>query len=127
MKACAKLLIAICVTGVFGAAHAEGQPDSPDVIKVRVVGNTVCGESNGYYTCIYYNANGTISGKAGTSTAKGTYEVKEDGMLCTKWDNPQWQSGCAKQYPNDKGEIQSIDDGGKTTFLTKMIEMGNKL
>ena len=128
MKRSMKCMVAMCVAGAVGTVYAEGQPDTAETIKARIVGNTVCGvDPAGVASCIFYGPDGKISGKSGTYTATGAYEVRDDGTVCTKWDNPQWKSGCAKQYPNDKGEIQAIDDSGKSTFLTQKIETGNKL
>ncbi len=88
MKSRTKLLIVIGLAGLCGPLHAD--MSAGEVTKARLEGKTYCG--NG--ACTTFNKNGTISGTSGPWTATGSYEVKDTGTVCLRWNNPQWQSKC---------------------------------
>ncbi|MCG3200345.1 MAG: hypothetical protein NFCOHLIN_00197 [Gammaproteobacteria bacterium] len=119
------LTAALCV--VPAAARAgEQEPQSADAVRAALVGNTDCGKNaDGLDTCIYFGADGSMSGRAGAYTSKGRYEIKDDGSICMNWENRQWKSYCTRRYPDVSGEILAVDNGGQVQFRVKENLAGN--
>ena len=91
-----------------------------------VVGNTICGKSRGYNTCIYYAKDGTVRGRAGQYTATGTYKIRPDGYLCIKWNDINWYSGCSRLAPGSTGLTKSVDKNGQEVFQSRVLRGGDQ-
>lgn len=109
-------------SGVYGA-------DSLLFLQRQIIGNTVCGKSRGYDTCIHYKEDGTMSGKStgayGTYYSKGTYKIRDDGTLCVSWEDPKWDSSCTRMVPSESGHIESIDEKGDVRYTHKSLRPGD--
>jgi hypothetical protein len=115
-------LLAVSASGQAG----DKEPQSADAVRAALVGNTDCGKNaEGLYTCIYFGNDGSMSGRAGTYTSKGKYEIKDDGSICMNWENRHWKSYCTLRYPDSSGEILAIDNGGQIQFRVKQNLAGN--
>jgi hypothetical protein len=66
----------------------------------------------------YYNANGELEVLWDKATAKGTWEVSTDGMVCMNIKS--WKQDC-HLYVNDSGTITTIRDG-KSAGVREMVE-----
>lgn len=117
----------VWVTMQGGVLAAEGTAQTADEVKAALVGNTDCGaNADGADTCIYFGTDGSLSGKSGTYTSKGTYEIKDDGAICLNWENRHcWKSNCTKRYPDASGGIEAKDSGGQVQFRVKQNLAGN--
>ncbi len=73
----------------------------------------------------YFGSDGSLSGRAGTYTSKGSYEIKDDGSICMNWENRYWKSYCTRRYPEPSGEVLAIDNGGQVQFRVKQNLPGN--
>lgn len=119
------LTMALLVIPAAGQA-GDKEPQSADAVRAALVGNTDCGRNaEGLDTCIYFSTDGSISGRAGTYTSKGRYEIKDDGSICMNWENRHWKSYCTRRYPDASGEILAIDNGGQVQFRVKENLAGN--
>lgn len=123
----AMMLLSVALFIIPTASQAgDREPQSADAVRAALVGNTDCGRNaDGLDTCIYFGTDGSMSGRAGTYTSKGRYEIKDDGSICMNWDNRQWKSYCTKRYPDTSGEILAIDNGGQVQFRVKENLAGN--
>ena len=112
---------ALVARGLTATGAEESRKAVPDT--------TLCGEvPGGIQVCIYYDTDGKMYGDAMGSRAAGTYKVKDDGKMCSEWDNPMWAGGCTKSYTDPKTNMTySTDEDGEVTFVSKTQEKGDPM
>lgn len=113
-----------CKTAEQSLQEAGAKPLAAAEVKSMIVGNTtsVTMES-GTNSTAFFRSNGTMFAKNSRGNSSGgTWEVKQDGQLCTMWE--KWGSKCVKIYPSGV-EFKEIDEGGNLYLTIKQVRKGN--
>ncbi len=98
-------------------------------VKKIYTGNTMSGTIPAFNTKfhVYYHHDGRMIGAAvsgvGKDSDQGTYTIKTNGLLCTRWN--KWQgSGCAPIYRH-QDEYKIFNPSTGVLFVRQRMRKGN--
>jgi hypothetical protein len=130
------ILFFLCLSFVSGCRTEEehcldsgGKMLTAAELKRVYTGNTMSGTIPAFNTKfhVYYHPDGRMIGKAlsgvGKDSDQGTYTIKKNGQLCTRWN--KWQgSGCAPVYRH-QGEYKIFNPNTGMLFARQRMRKGN--
>ena len=113
------------------AEQPIGKQLSATEIKKTIIGNTTrLNTIRGNRIVIFWNENGSIYGTGEAVSARGrvsgSWNVTDDGHLCSSWNSSRWESGCRSMFLDEKtGQIQNYNMEGTPTGTITEILPGN--
>lgn len=94
-----------------------------DIMASRYGNTTIATDANGVQTKIYYNADGTFTGKQGTASFNGTWKLDASGTICLTFSAPvpgATNPTCAPASAHKIGDTWSAP--GRTMTLVQGIQ-----
>ena len=110
------ILAATLAAFTVSLAYAE------DIMASRYGNTTIVTDSMGEQTKLYYNADGTLTGKQGGTTFKGTWKLNKGQVCLTTEPVPQGMTNpfCRPAVARKVGETWKVGD--RTVTLAKGIQ-----
>ena len=112
------------LAAAFAAVSLSCAFAGDEVMSSRFGNTTIATDSKGVETKLYYQADGTLTGKQGTMSYKGTWKVDASNKLCLSFsgDAPKGMSNpfCTAVVAHKVGDTWKSED--RTVALVKGVQ-----